>query len=72
MEIKNDLPNIRSVKEAQAKIGEIKSEQNRAFKMLINEELSANESFRIYMELSKETIAELTNRAKSILAKQGN
>jgi TRAP-type uncharacterized transport system substrate-binding protein len=69
MGIKNGLPNLKTVKEAQLKIGEIKSEQNRAFKMLINEELSANESFRIYMELSKETIGELTSRAKAIMAK---
>lgn len=72
MEIKNELPNIRTVKEAQVKISEIKHEQNRAFKMLINEELSANESFRIYMELSKETIAELTSRARALIAKSAN
>ena len=34
--------------------------------MLINEELSANESFRIYMELSKETISELRLKRKAL------
>ena len=36
--------------------------------MLINEELEANESFRIYMELSKETIHELRGRVKRLKA----
>jgi len=71
MKIKNEMNQIRTVAEARAKIAEIKEEQNKAFTMLINEELEANDSFRIYMELSKETIDEIRNRLKLILAKTG-
>ena len=39
------------------------------FEMLIEEKLVANESFRIYMELSKETINELRGKMRSIRAK---
>ena len=53
MKIKNEMPSIKSIDLARAKIQEVKDEQDKAFKMLINEELAANDSFRIYMELSK-------------------
>jgi len=66
MDTKNDLPNIRSVHEGIAKIKEIKATQDRAFKMLIDEELTADESFRIYMELSKETINDVKLRVQQI------
>ena len=59
MKIKNEMSHIRSIDFARAKIQEVKDKQDKAFKMLINEELSANERFRIYMELSKETIQDL-------------
>jgi len=38
--------------------------------MLIEEKLVANDSFRIYMELSKETINELRGKMRAIKAKQ--
>ena len=64
MDIKNE--SINSVDKVKIRIEQIKRSQNKAFDMLINEELSANESFRIYMELSKETITELRVKRKMI------
>jgi len=47
-------------------IRSIKDEQNKAFEMLINEELAANESFRIYMELNQETMTEVKLKMKAL------
>ena len=66
MDIKNAIPDIKTIEDARSKINEVKVEQKRAFEMLIDEELSANESFRIYMELSKETIEEIRIRYRLI------
>ncbi len=62
MEMKN--ANFKTSAEGIEKIKGIQESQNKAFDMLINEELEANESFRIYMELSKETIHEIRGRVK--------
>lgn len=62
MEMKNT--NFKTSAEGIEKIKGIQESQNKAFDMLINEELEANESFRIYMELSKETIHEIRGRVK--------
>ena len=73
LKVKNTIPVIKTVKEGLQKIKEIQDSQNNAFEMLISEELIANDSFRIYMELSKETIADLRSRIrliKSIEAKK--
>ena len=40
--------------------------KNKAFEMLINEELAANESFRIYMEWNKETMIEVKLKMKAL------
>lgn len=69
LKIKNEIPAIFTVQHARESIQEVKLEQNRAFTMLINEELEANDSFRIYMELSKETIDEIRNRYRLIKTK---
>lgn len=66
MDIKNDLPNVNNVQAGVAKIKEIKATQDKAFKMLIDEQLTADESFRIYMELSKETINDVKLRVQQI------
>jgi len=66
MNIKNELKDINAINEAQQLISRIKVSENKAFKMLIDEELVANESFRIYMELSKETINEIKIKAQQI------
>ncbi len=66
MEKKNQK--IVSSAEGISMIQEIQQSQNKAFDMLIHEELEANESFRIYMELSKETIHELRGRVKALKA----
>ncbi|MEQ9231050.1 MAG: hypothetical protein RIF46_10240, partial [Cyclobacteriaceae bacterium] len=50
-------------------IRKIKLEQQKAFQMLIDEKLQANESFRIYMELSKETLQELQLRLEKFSQK---
>jgi TRAP-type uncharacterized transport system substrate-binding protein len=69
MDIKKELPKIKTVHDGSLKVKEIQQSQNKAFEMLINEELEANESFRIFMELSKETIDEVKNRVRLIKAK---
>lgn len=71
LKVKNEIPKITTVQGGFKKIRLIQDSQNRAFKMLISEELIANDSFRIYMELSRETIAELRNRMRIIKTKKG-
>lgn len=66
--VKNTIPKMKTVKEGLEKIRAVQGSQNRAFEMLISEELVANDSFRIYMELSKETIGELRGRMRIIKA----
>ncbi|MEP0367888.1 MAG: TAXI family TRAP transporter solute-binding subunit [Cyclobacteriaceae bacterium] len=66
IEIKNEISSIRTTDVGLQKLTVIKNSQNKAFNMLINEELEANESFRIYMELSKETINELKTHLQYI------
>lgn len=70
MNIKNTVGGIQTVKDAVAKVRHVQASQNRAFEMLIAEKLVANESFRIYMELSKETIEELRRKLRIIKAKK--
>ena len=70
MEVKNVTPYIKTMNEGLEKIQFVKKAQNKAFTMLIEEELVANESFRIYMELSKETINELRIRMRIIKTMQ--
>ena len=64
--IKNAITSLKNSKEVIEKIKHVKSSQNKAFELLISEELVANESFRIYMELSKETVNELRSKLKSV------
>ncbi len=66
--VKNTIPKIKTVKEGLEKVRTVQTSQNRAFEMLISEELVANDSFRIFMELSKETITELRGRMRTIKA----
>ena len=64
--IKNHIPMLKKPVEAIERIKHVKTSQNKAFELLIAEELVANESFRIYMELSKETILELRSKLKAL------
>ncbi|MDA0193483.1 MAG: hypothetical protein O2887_02075 [Bacteroidetes bacterium] len=64
MDIKNTP--IKCIDDGRKMIRSIKDEQNKAFEMLINEELAANESFRIYMELNKETMTEVKLKMKAL------
>ncbi len=66
IDIKNSIPAIRSIKDGQIKLRRMQDSQNHAFQLLIDEKLEANESFRIYMELSKETITELKLRLRRL------
>ncbi|MEQ9288535.1 MAG: TAXI family TRAP transporter solute-binding subunit [Cyclobacteriaceae bacterium] len=68
MDIKNELPKIATLKEAALQVNKIKQAQNKAFEMLMDEKLTADESFRIYMELSKETINDVKLKMKRINA----
>lgn len=70
MEIKKELPNIKTSRDTLFKIKEIKDSQNKAFEMLINEELIADESFRIFTELSTETINEVKQRARLLKSRE--
>jgi len=63
---KNQIPLLKKPNEAIERIKYIKSSQNKAFELLISEELVANESFRIYMELSKETLNDLRSKLKAL------
>lgn len=65
MEIKTGIPKLRSSREVREKIIELHDEQDKAFQLLIDEKLQANESFRIYMEFNKEIIQTLVIRAKA-------
>ncbi|MEL6561083.1 MAG: TAXI family TRAP transporter solute-binding subunit [Bacteroidota bacterium] len=67
--IKNHIGEIKTSADGLEKLKTIQDQQTHAFDMLIEEKLEANESFRIYMELSKETINELKVKIKRLLAK---
>ena len=64
--IKNVIPSLKEVSDVVENIRRIQAAQNKAFELLISEELVANESFRIYMELSKETINELRGKLRAL------
>ena len=66
---KNHIPQLKKLSEVAERIKHVKSQQNKAFELLISEELVANESFRIYMELSKETLNDLKSKMRSIKEK---
>lgn len=66
--IKNHIGEIKTSADGLEKLKTIQNQQTHAFDMLIEEKLEANESFRIYMELSKETINELKVKIKRLLA----
>lgn len=70
MNIKNTIPKITEIPSAIAQVKRIHAAQNKAFEMLIAEKLVANDSFRIYMELSKETINELRGKMRMLKAKR--
>jgi TRAP-type uncharacterized transport system substrate-binding protein len=72
IDIKKELHELKTSHDVFIKIKEIKEAQNKAFEMLINEELVANESFRIFMELSKETIQEVQQRARILKDRESN
>lgn len=63
--IKKGMPKLRSSREVKEKILVLQREQDKAFELLIDEKLQANESFRIYMELNKEIIQSLVIRGKA-------
>jgi len=70
MEIKNRLDTNYTTDNGRSDLKLVKASQNKAFQMLINEDLEANESFRIYMELSKEVIQDIKNRLAYIRKQQ--
>jgi TRAP-type uncharacterized transport system substrate-binding protein len=72
LRVKNTIPSIKDLVRGAEKIRHVQASQNKAFEMLISEELVANDSFRIYMELSKETINELRGRMRALKAKQAS
>jgi TRAP-type uncharacterized transport system substrate-binding protein len=70
IEIQAQIQSIRSVQQGRELIRQIREKQSKAFDMLIKEELEADDSFRIYMELSRETIDDIRYRLRLIRAHQ--
>ncbi|MEO9482797.1 MAG: TAXI family TRAP transporter solute-binding subunit [Ekhidna sp.] len=70
MNIKNGITGISTIAEGMKRVKRVQLAQNKAFEMLIEEKLVANDSFRIYMELSKETINELRGKMRILKTKQ--
>lgn len=70
MQIKNRLDTQYTLENGRSDLKLVKASQNKAFQMLINEDLEANDSFRIYMELSKEVIQDIKNRMAYLKKKQ--
>lgn len=70
MNIKNGIGRLETVGDGMKRVKRVQAAQNKAFEMLIAEKLVANDSFRIYMELSKETINELRGKMRILKAKQ--
>lgn len=70
MNIKNGISRIDTIAEGMKRVKRVQVAQNKAFEMLIAEKLVANDSFRIYMELSKETISELRGKMRILKVKQ--
>ena len=66
IEIKNNIMAYQTLGAIEFKIEELQKEENRAFDMLINEKLRADESFRIYMELNKELVQALQSKYEKI------
>jgi len=48
-----------------AAVEQVRALQNKAFEMLVNEKLAADESFRIFITLSNDIIADLCNTPRS-------
>lgn len=70
MNIKNGIARIDTIADGMKRVKRVQLAQNKAFEMLIEEKLVANDSFRIYMELSKETINELRGKMRILKAKK--
>lgn len=70
LKIRNAIPDMKTLQEVRNGLVKIKNYRKEAFHLLVDEKLKANESFRIYMELSKETSEELTNKYKLLKRKQ--
>ncbi|MEP1778822.1 TAXI family TRAP transporter solute-binding subunit [Reichenbachiella sp.] len=64
IDIKNGISKLKSPSEVRGKILELRLEQDKAFELLIDEKLTADVSFRIYMELHKEILNSLLLRNK--------
>ncbi|WP_416864225.1 MAG: TAXI family TRAP transporter solute-binding subunit [Imperialibacter sp.] len=64
LDIKNKVPSLKTTEECILSLSEVRKHLNQAFQLLIDEKLLANESFRIYMELSRDTQSELKTRLR--------
>lgn len=61
--IRNSLKQESSVDERQAAMASIRTLQDRAFELLVDEKLAADDSFRIFTELSNDTIERIKERS---------
>ena len=69
LRIKADLDTLREVSAAEKTLLKIKRVERKAFDMLINEKVEANESFRIYMDLSARTAKEVETKIGELESK---
>ena len=59
IDIRNAAAESKSDEERESMIGEVRRLQDSAFSELVNEKLAADESFRIFIRLANDTVAEL-------------
>ena len=57
--VRESITGDSSAKDRKAAVEKVKELQNRAFEMLIDEKVAADESFRIFVTLSNDIMAEL-------------
>jgi TRAP-type uncharacterized transport system substrate-binding protein len=63
--IKNSTDQTTTAEERQKKSSEVRAIQDRAFEMLVDEKLAADESFRIFITLSNDVVQQLDAKAHS-------
>jgi hypothetical protein len=59
MNVRDSITNDSSMADREAGVAKVRELQNRAFDMLVNEKVAADESFRIFITLSNDIIADL-------------
>lgn len=66
MHVKKSIAGLEEKAAVLAKAKQVHALQNRAFELLINEELEANESFRIFMEMVRDILGDLRSKLRRL------